>query len=250
MVSVGSARVKRLSESVLFGKEGLSGDKVPSIRIQTNIMARSERHILDWLCIYMPSTITPDRLTGIGFVGAVIVFAGYLASQIHPAFIWLATLGLVVNWFGDSLDGSLARYRQLERPRYGYFLDHSADAFSIFLILMGLGLSAYVRLDMALIALLGYLMMCIYVFLCNHVTGYFQLSFLALGPTEMRISLIGLNSLMYFAGDLRILIGHETFSPYDLILCSSGILLVGLFIVNMLKVARRLRWEDALASPH
>ena len=227
------------------------GVETPSIRTQTNILAQPERNLLNWLCMRMPSAVTPDRLTGIGFVGAVIVFAGYLASQIHPAFFWLATLGLVVNWFGDSLDGSLARYRRIEKSRYGYFLDHSVDAVSVSLILMGLGFSPYTHLDMALFALLGYLMMCIYVFLFNHVTGNFQLSFLALGPTELRIVLIGINSLMYFVGDLRILIGHQTFSAYDISLCGSGIFLVCLYIMSMLMVVRRLRREDdALPLPH
>jgi phosphatidylglycerophosphate synthase len=241
---------KIVSDTILFRDEDLSEVAAPSIRTQTNILAQKERDFLNWLCMRMPSAITPDRLTGIGFVGAVIVFTGYVASLIHPAFFWLATLGLVVQWFGDSLDGSLARYRRIEKSRYGYFLDHSVDAVSIFLILMGLGLSPYIHLDMALFALLGYLMMCVFVFLSDHVTGNFQLSFLALGPTELRIVLIVVNSLMYFVGDLKIVIGHATFSAYDLSLCGSGMCLVGLYIVCILKVARRLRWEEALASSH
>jgi phosphatidylglycerophosphate synthase len=216
-----------------------------SNRIQTSVTAVPERHLLDWLCMRMPSAVTPDWLTAIGVVGAVIVFIGYLASRIDPAFFWLATLGLVVNWFGDSLDGSLARYRRIEKPRYGYFLDHSVDAVSIFLIMIGLGLSAYVRLDMAMFALLGYFMLCIYVFLSNHVTGQFQLTFLSLGPTEMRIGLIGLNSWMYFGGDLKVVIGGENFSSYDLILFGNGLIFVCLFIVNMVRVVKLLRREDA-----
>ncbi|MGO9004758.1 MAG: CDP-alcohol phosphatidyltransferase family protein [Beijerinckiaceae bacterium] len=214
-------------------------------RIQTSVTAAPERMVLDWLCMRMPSAITPDRLTGIGVAGAVIVFVGYLASRIDPAFFWLATLGLVVHWFGDSLDGSLARYRQIEKPRYGYFLDHSVDTVAIFSIMIGLGLSAYVRLDMALFALLGYFMLCIYVFLSNHVTGQFQLTFLSLGPTEARIGLIGLNSWMYFAGNSKLVIGSESFSSYDLVLFGNGIVCVCVFIVNMVKVVKLLRREDA-----
>ena len=150
-------------------------------RVQDNILARRERDFLDWLCLHMPRAVTPDRLTGFGACGAALVFAGYAATRVHPAFFWLATLGFVIHWLGDSLDGSLARYRRIERPRYGYFLDHSVDALCNLAIMAGAGLSVYIRLDVALFALLGYFMLCMYVFLYNHVSQRFQLSFLALG---------------------------------------------------------------------
>ncbi|MGH6795836.1 MAG: CDP-alcohol phosphatidyltransferase family protein, partial [Methylocella sp.] len=81
-------------------------------RVQDNILARRERDCLDWLCVRMPRAVTPDRLTGFGACGAFLVFAGYAATRVHPAFFFLATLGVVIHWFGDSLDGSLARYRR------------------------------------------------------------------------------------------------------------------------------------------
>ena len=196
----------------------------------------------------MPRAVTPDKLTGFGACGAALVFFSYAATRLHPAFFWLATLGVVIHWFGDSLDGSLARYRQIVRPRYGYFLDHSVDALCNFAIMAGAGLSAYIRMDVALFALLGYFMLCMYAFLYNHVSQRFQLSFLALGPTELRVGLIGINCWMYFSGDLRIAIGRETFSPYDLVLCGAGIVFVCLFAVNVFNVARKLRREEASQS--
>jgi archaetidylinositol phosphate synthase len=217
-------------------------------RVQDNILARGERDFLDWLCLHMPRAVTPDKLTGFGACGASLVFASYAATRLHPLFFWLATLGVVIHWLGDSLDGSLARHRQIVRPRYGYFLDHSVDALCNLTIMAGAGLSAYIRLDVALFALLGYFMLCMYVFLYNHVSQRFQLSFLALGPTELRVGLIGLNCWMYFSGDLKIAIGGETFSPYDLVLCGAGIVFVCLFAVNVFKVARKLRHEDASQS--
>ena len=179
-------------EDLLSETEGTSFEfkKQPSTRIQNNVLARPERTVLDWLCSHMPSAITPDILTSIGVAGAVIVLAGYVGSRFDPAFFWLASVGFLVNWFGDLLDGSLARFRGVESPRYGYFLDHSADAVSILLVLVGLGFSAYVRLDVALAVLISYFLMCIYVFLYNHVSGSFQISFASLGPTELRIGLI------------------------------------------------------------
>ena len=214
-------------------------------RVQDNILARRERDFLAWLCLHMPRAVTPDKLTGFGACGAALAFASYAATSLHPAFFWLATLGVVIHWLGDSLDGSLARYRRIDRPRYGYFLDHSVDALCNLTIMAGAGLSAYIRLDVALFALLGYFMLCMYVFLYNHVSQKFQLSFLALGPTELRVGLIGINCWMYFEGDLRIAIGGETFSPYDLVLCGAGIIFVCLFAVNVFKVARKLSLEEA-----
>ena len=217
-------------------------------RVQDNILARRERDFLAWLCLRLPAAVTPDKLTTFGAGGALLVFASYAATRVHPAFFWLATLGLVIHWLGDSLDGSLARYRKIDRPRYGYFLDHSVDALCNLTIMAGAGLSVYIRLDVALFALLGYFMLCMYVFLYNHVSQRFQLSFLALGPTELRVGMIGLNCWMYFAGNLKIAIGAGTFSPYDLVLCGAGIIFVGLFAVNVFAVARTLRREDASQS--
>ena len=214
------------------------------LRVQENILARRERDFLDWLCPHMPRAVTPDRLTGFGAGGAALAFAGYAATRLHPAFFWLATLGILIHWFGDLLDGSLARYRQIDRPRYGYFLDHSVDALCNLTIMTGAGVSAYIRLDVALFALLGYFMLCMYVFLYNQVSQRFQLSFLALGPTELRVGLIGINCWMYVAGNSRIAIGGEMFSPYDLVLCGAGIIFVCLFAANVFNVARKLRLED------
>lgn len=221
----------------------------PSIRIQKNILARLERDLLNWLCPHMPRAVTPDRLTGLGVVGAAIVFTGYVASQFELAFLWLATFGFVVHWFGDSLDGSLARYRRAERPRYGYFLDHSVDAVCNLMIMVGVGLSPFIRLDVALFALLGYFMLCMYVFLHNHVSGSFQLSFLGLGPTELRLAMIGINCWMYLEGGSQMLIGGAEFSSYDFALCGAGVVFVALFIVNLLKVAQKLRIEDSRLDP-
>ncbi len=233
-------------QPVALVQEGPPPRPPPAVsRVQDNVLARRERDVLDWLCLHMPRAVTPDRLTMLGAGGAAVVFAGYAATYLDPAFLWLATLGIVIHWLGDSLDGSLARYRRIDRPRYGYFLDHSVDALCNLLIMTGAGLSVYIRLDVALFALLGYFMLCMYVFLYNHVSLRFQLSFLALGPTELRVGLIGINCWMYFAGDSKIAIGGEIFSPYDLVLCGVGIVFVGLFAGNVFAAARELRRADA-----
>ena len=214
-----------------------------AIRVQSNIVAVRERQLLNYLCARMPAWVTPDGLTIFGVAGAFTVFAGYAGSRYDPSFLWLATLGFVIHWFGDSLDGSLARHRRIERPKYGYFLDHSVDAFCNLFIMAGLGLTLYVRMDVALFVLIGYYLLCMYVFLNNHVTGMFQLSFLALGPTELRIGLIGINTWMFTQGKVGGVIGAEFFSAYDVALICVGIGFFAVFTYRMLGTIAELRHE-------
>ena len=184
-------------------------------RIQTNVVALRERQVLTWLCTKLPAWTTPDGLTALGVAGAGLVFVSYVASRFHPGFLWLASLGLVIHWFGDSLDGSLARHRHIERPIYGYFLDHTVDAICNLMIMAGIGFTFGVRMDVALFALLGYYLLCMYVFITNHLSGIFQLSFLGFGPTELRLCLIAINTWMFFAGPFGLAIDDgQVFSPY------------------------------------
>ena len=155
-----------------------------------------ERPALAWLAAHMPRSVTPDHLTGIGFTGAILAFIGYAASGSDPAFLWVATLGLVVNWFGDSLDGNVARFREIERPRYGYYLDNSIDCIAQLLLTIGIGLSGYVRFDLCLLALVAYLMVSILSFIRASVAGVFQISYAAVGPTEVRVGFVALNALL------------------------------------------------------
>lgn len=120
-----------------------------------------ERPALAWLVPRVPQWATPDILTSIGVVGTLMTFAGYAAARSYPAFLWLASCGLIVNWFGDSLDGAIARFRKIERSRYGFYLDHSLDCVALFLIAGGIGLSGYVRWDFCFFALSAYLMLAV-----------------------------------------------------------------------------------------
>jgi archaetidylinositol phosphate synthase len=112
---------------------------------------------------------TPDRLTAVGFFGAMLVAIGYILSNFSPLWLWLSVGGYCFNWFGDSLDGSIARYRKIERPNYGYFIDHSLDALSNMLLIIGMGLSPYLRMDTALLGLSGYLLLSPYLYFSKAV---------------------------------------------------------------------------------
>jgi phosphatidylglycerophosphate synthase len=211
-------------------------------RIQVNLLARSERKLLNWLCARMPPWMMPDMLTAIGMAGALMVFAGYICSNMGDGWLWLSIAGYVVQWFGDSMDGSLARYRKIERPRYGYFLDHSCDGLATTLVVVGIGLSRYVLLEVALIALAGYLLLSIHAFLLVRVLGEMKLSYAFAGPTELRLILIGLTLAMIVAGSEPVLFGTLTW--FDLIVGSIGGMLVVFFIAQTALTARRLASED------
>jgi phosphatidylglycerophosphate synthase len=210
----------------------------PAQRIQSNILAAGERKLLMWLCARMPPWITPDFLTGLGFIGAVSVFVGYALSVWDPAWLGLAIAGYGIHWFGDSLDGSLARYRHIERPAFGYFIDHSTDALANLIAMAGLGLSIYVDLDVALFTLAGYLLLSIHAFLAARVVGEIRLSYLAGGPTELRLTLVALTLAMLIWGPV-VLPGGYTI--YDWIVGGVGVILVGLFIAQTMVTARALR---------
>jgi phosphatidylglycerophosphate synthase len=210
----------------------------PVKRIQQNLLAKSERSLLTWLCARMPVWVTPDVLTTIGLAGAVMTMAGYWASTLDQHWLWLAIAGFVVNWFGDSLDGSLARFRKIERPSFGYFIDHSCDGLATLLILTGMGLSPYIRLDVALIALAGYLLLSIHAFLSVRVLGELKLSHLGAGPTELRLLLIALTLAMLALGTQP-----QSFAPvsaFDLFVGGVGIALIILFVVQTIRTARRI----------
>ena len=212
----------------------------PMNRIQENIVARQERRFLNWACARMPYSVTSDHLTALSVFGAILVLGGYVASRIDPRFLLVSALGFGVNWFGDSLDGSLARYRKVTRPKYGYFLDHSVDALCTILMIGGMGLSHYVRMDVALFAVAGYLALCIHVFLKNHVTGTFQLTFASLGPTELRIVFIALTMFMFFGGGGH-WAGSSLLSDCDIVLLITGCVFMVLFANSTMTMIVQLR---------
>lgn len=217
-------------------------DIAPIERIQENVLARAERRLLTWICARLPRWVFPDLLSSIGMAGAVMILAGYIGSNWSREWLWLSIAGFFVHWFGDSLDGSLARFRQIERPRYGYFLDHSADAFGTMMIVSGIGLSPYLSLETALFALVGYLLMSIHAFLSVRIFGELRLSYLALGPTEIRVILIVLTLVMYFAG--RSSPVFRSLNAYDLFALAAAALMVAVFVGQTTQKGRLLAREE------
>jgi phosphatidylglycerophosphate synthase len=184
--------------------------------------------------------MTPDILTGIGVLGSVVIFFGYVLAHLHGGFLWLASLGFVINWFGDSLDGTLARYRDIERPRYGFFVDHTIDAMSGYLIFVGLGMSPYVKLEIACLALIGYLLLSVLSYVRTCVDGVFKISYTKIGPTEMRVIAILSNTLIFCVGNPTVQLPVGTATIYDMIVAVIAAVLTGGFLVSTVQQARQM----------
>ena len=167
-------------------------------RIQTSILNPYEKKVLVYLAERMPAWVTSDMLTFVGFVGALIVATGYALTNLNLNWLWLASFGFVLNWFGDSLDGSLARVRNTQRKTYGFFLDHNVDVINECIMFMGVGLSPLVNLTFMMAVLVGYLMLSVYVYIDCYLKGEHRLTYGGLGPTEFRILAILVNCLFLF----------------------------------------------------
>lgn len=179
-------------------------------RINDILLGAIERPALKWLAAHMPNWVSSDMLTILGLVGTAITVISYIMMRRGEVkfngFLWLASFGFFVNWFGDSLDGTIARYRHLERPRFGYFIDHSVDAITSTSIFLSLGLSGMIPFTMGALAAIGYLLAMINVYLKTYVTGVFEMTSMKLGPTEIRLIAIMGNTLVFFFGNPKILI--------------------------------------------
>ncbi len=199
-------------------------NNVDALRIQTSVLNALEKKVLVWLAQRQPRWVTSDMLTYIGVLGAVVIAAGYILASHNINFLWLSSLGFIINWYGDSLDGTLARVRNTQRPIYGYYLDHTVDAINEVMIFVGVGLSGLMHLEIALLALVMYLLMTINVSINAHLKKEFNLTYAKMGPTEFRIIMILINTLFATISPLRefshsfVIFGSEfTFKALDYI---------------------------------
>jgi len=215
-------------------------------RINDILLGPLERPAIAWMVKRMPQWITPDILTYIGLGASFLIMLGYVLTNYNIGFLWLASFGFLLNWFGDSLDGSLARHRKIERPKYGFYIDHSVDTLSQVAVFLGLGLSPFVDFRIACIALIAYLMMDILVYLNTYVRGVFQISYGKLGPTEIRVIAILINSLIFFFGNPRLNIATANLSLFDLVMIVIAFLLFFFFITSMVKNAAEIAEEEKL----
>jgi phosphatidylglycerophosphate synthase len=166
--------------------------------VHTSLLAGAEKRCLVWLAERMPRAVNSDHLTVLGLTAMMLAGAAYAAARWWAPAMFLVCVLLAVNWFGDSLDGTLARVRNRLRPRYGFYVDHVVDAFSAVFLFLGLGFSGYMSLPVAVAILVIYLLLQVNVYLATYTIGRFELSFWRFSPTELRILLAVGNVYAYF----------------------------------------------------
>ena len=159
------------------------------VREHASLLVQSEKRLLIWIAQRLPARVSPDHLSLLGLLAMLLAGLAYWASQWDPRALLIVVVALALNWFGDSLDGTLARVRNGQRPRYGFYVDHVIDVAGTFFLLGGLAVSSYMTPLIALGVLVAYLIVCAESFLAVHTIGVFRMSHVGIGPTELRILL-------------------------------------------------------------
>ncbi|MBQ9411042.1 MAG: CDP-alcohol phosphatidyltransferase family protein [Bacteroidales bacterium] len=228
-------------------------NKKQAARIQTSILNPLEKKVLVWLAQRMPSWVTSDMLTLVGFLGALVMATGYALANLNLNWLWLSCLGLVINWFGDSLDGSLARVRNTQRKTYGFFIDHNVDVINETIMFVGVGLSPLVNMSFAMFALVAYFMLSIYVYIDCHLKGGMRLTYAGMGPTEFRLALILVNICFIYIPWLSewkkpITIFHNDFQVglFDYIAVAAALAIFAAYIVSFFKDLKYFAKQDPL----
>ncbi len=180
----------------------------PATRIQQSFLASAEKRTLIWLAERTPASVNSDHLTLLGFLSQCAAGVCYALARFNPKALLLGIVFLALNWFGDSLDGTLARVRNQQRPRYGFYVDHIADTIAAFVLMGGLALAGYVHPDIALGMLIAFLMLSIEAYLATYTLGSFRLSYWKFGPTEIRI-LLAIGNIALFTHPTIKLLGRR-----------------------------------------
>jgi archaetidylinositol phosphate synthase len=217
-------------------------------RIQESFLAAAEKRALQWLASHTPLWINSDHLTLLGLLAMAGAGAGYWWAKSNPWGLLLVIVCLALNWLGDSLDGTLARFRNQCRPRYGFYVDHIVDAFSAFFLLGGLGLSGYMAMEVALGLLIAYLLLSIEVYLATYTLGEFKISYFKMGPTELRLLLCAGNLVLYFLKSTVHLLGrsYRLFSVGGTIGISGMVLIL---LISAIQHTIQLYRQEPLPAP-
>jgi len=199
-------------------------------REQNGMLASTERQALLWMAARLPAFIHSDHLTSLGFLAMLAAGVAYACSLSNSLFLHAVNLCLLLNWVGDSLDGTLARYRNRLRPRYGFYVDHILDTFSMSFLFGGLALSGYMSPKVVAFVLIAYFMLCINVYLATYTLGTFRISFGKFSPTELRLLLAIGNLALLYKPTVHILGGK--YLLFDIGGAIAALLMVGILIAS------------------
>lgn len=230
----------------------MGNKKEDAKRIQTSVLNALEKKVLIWLAERQPAWVTSDMLTYVGTFGSVLIAAGYILSAWNIQFLWLSSFGFIVNWYGDSLDGTLARVRKTQRPVYGYYIDHTMDVINELLMFAGIGMSGLMHFPIAILVLVVYLMLTVNVSINAHLKKEFRLTYAGMGPTEFRIIMIMINTCFVLIRPLREFVLEITLAGRGLDLtaldCIAIIILIILFIIYLTEIIKDAK-EYAMMDP-
>lgn len=213
-------------------------------RINQSWTQAPEKRLLRQLAKSTPPWIKSDHMTALAMIATIIIALGYVLTHYSVWWLLLCNIGLVIHWYGDSLDGTLARVRGNERERYGYFIDHICDAWSIFIIAVAMGISPLLQMETALFVALAYCLMNIYVHIVAYTRQQFLLSHGKLGPTEFRIMFIIINSIAIFWNPSLFAFEDTLLTAFDVVGLVIGAGLILLFTKNTIDGARFLYQLD------
>jgi phosphatidylglycerophosphate synthase len=215
-------------------------------RVLSSVLSPLEKRTLQFLAEWMPVWVNSDHLTSLGLVAMLGAGLSFWLAGTWPPAVGLVVVCLAINWFGDSLDGTLARYRHHERPRYGYYVDHVVDIFGALFLLGGLALSGYMSPLVAMGLLIAFLMMSIEVYLAAHTLGRFKITYMMLGPTELRI-LLSIGALwLLIQPDVTIL--GRTYHLFDVGGVAGIAGLLTLLVVTTIRNTRTLYLEEPVGG--
>src|SRR3954469_7589447 len=238
-------RQRRASHSPIVRRQphqAVNAEREPNF-----LLAKPEKRLLRWIAARLPRWILPDDLTAIGVLAALAICAAYALSNDSLIWLWVASGLLVVHWLGDSLDGTLARVRGIERPRYGFYLDHLVDAISTAAIGIGLGLSPYMLLSVGTVVVVASLVLSINVYLESYALGRFSIGYGLVGPTEIRLILIALNTALALGLNLRFDAAGVTLTALDVVGGAIAAVMVVLLVGRALKNLRELARDEPAA---
>lgn len=212
-------------------------------RVQESITALVERKTLLWIAARLPLWVTSDQLTCLGLGAMFFGWASYLLARWYRSGFLLATLSLALNWLGDSLDGTLARVRDQQRPRYGFYVDHVIDSIGAVLLMSGLAASGCLDWRIAAAMLVGFLLLSIESYLASYTLGVFRMSFWKFGPTEIRI-LLAAGNLALWLNPQAMVLGRFRLFDFGGIVASA--LMLAMFLASAMKHTQQLYREERL----
>jgi phosphatidylglycerophosphate synthase len=217
----------------------------PALRINQALTASLEKHALQWLARRAPRWLTSDQLTALGLCAQVAAGVSYALSRTHRVALLLVILCIALNWLGDSLDGTLARVRCRQRPRYGFYVDHMVDVFGAVALMGGLALSGYLHWQTAAAMLVAFLLLSAESYLATYTLSRFELSQGIFGPTEIRILLV-LGTLALLRSPYATLFGHRMLL-FDLGGAIAAVCMLGTAVVLTARHTAQLYREEPLA---